>query len=333
MNTFGTRINWSVAFCILLVFAGQTVCGMDYLKKVIDDHPWVISKTDSIHLYCLPDSEVEKEQKLILQERTGALKKIEAFFGKAAPQSIKVFLIPTRMEFPVGTAWPAEFGCSNLYQSGKWSYEKHNFGHEITHIFSNMDEHFKEQTYPIGLLDEGIAEYLSGYTVDPHLRITQHWRAHGCDYAQIKIKSSNLPYRTSSLYQISASFVKHLIEDYQNGQKKFLSLLKRTNLRDNSEEPDFNKFVTSLEEVYGMPFPTIMANWNNILKPYWKKTMPLPGDDLKKLQTTLSDSGNGKLLEVFYDKFGLYLQVGATTSKGKTLLLQATPENTWAIVP
>jgi hypothetical protein len=333
MKTFRTRSKGLVAFCVLLVFSGKIAFGMDALKKVIDAQPWVVYNTDSIHLYCLPNSEAERDQKLILQKRTEALKEIEAFFGKTAPQTIKVFLLPHQegINFPIGTAWPAYFFYTNLYQPGKWSYEKHNFGHEITHIFSNMDEHFQEQTYPIGLLDEGIAEYLSGYTVDPHLRITHHWQAHGVNYAQIKIQPRNLHYGSPSLYPISGSFVKHLIEGYQNGPKKFLSLLKRTNRKECNEEPDFPKFVTSLEEVYEKPFATIMDEWNKVLKPYWEKTMPLTDDDREKIRATLTESNNGKLLGVFYDGFKRYLRICATTSKGNTRFLQANSEDTWAI--
>ncbi len=126
-----------------------------------------------LHYY--PDSVAEQERDILIERRTDALQRLEEFFERSLSGPIHLLAYPTQEEahpFPVGTITPDEKLVHFAWKAGRWDYEHHNPGHELTHLFVSADPETGLRRWALPLLNEGLAEYLAGAPVDLHLRLT-----------------------------------------------------------------------------------------------------------------------------------------------------------------
>jgi hypothetical protein len=304
--------------------------GADYIDEIIRARPFVCEQGPGLELCYYRGSEAERERRTLLEDRDRALRRVETFFGKRARGAVRVLVFPTYDDaspYPVGTASPELRAAYVAFQSGTWAYERHNAGHELTHVFSNTDSQWRT-VYLVGLLDEGLAEYLGGFDLDPHLRLTQHIQAGGKATAEMRIESRNLQYKSVSLYPLAGSFVKFLVEEQPGGREKVLNLLERTRLPNRDAKPSFPVFVSALEATFEKPYSQLMAEWNRALLPYWQQSYPLRPEDRKRLEELLRPNA---FKGVHYLSFPRFLHLVVTLDDDRRAVVEATSDDSWRI--
>jgi hypothetical protein len=305
-----------------------------YLDDLRQAKPFVRHDEGPIRLHGHRGSAAEQDRRVVLQRRRVALARIEQFFGRKAPWPVSVFLYPSWTaagRYPIGTAAPAMFACFSAYTAGRWAYERHHEGHELTHLFSNTDA-AHQQVFVVGILDEGLAEYLSGWAVDPHLRVTQHWQGHGVPFATIRIRQRALHYRSPSVYQMGGSFVKFLVESQPRGRERLLALLERTRLATRYEVPRIDQFQDAAAQIFGVPWAVLEHQWNRVLAPYWRQTYPVEPRDLSAVRTVVQSAGHGQVTALYLEGFKHHLVLVAHTDAGRMVAVQATRQDGWAVL-
>lgn len=303
------------------------------LAEMLAQKPFQRHLHGRFEVYVYANSEGEREIAGLVPEREKLLKRAEEFFGRKLTAPITLFLYPSyeaSHPFPSGRCSPAWRVVYAAYQEGSWSYEKQSAGHELVHLLSNTDDK-GEVVSVVGLLDEGIAEYLSGFEVDPHLRLTDHMQAFGRAPFTQSIGAGNLDYRSPSLYPIAGSWVKFLVESQPEGRLKFLRLLKRTRL-ERGAKPDFATFQAELEATYGKSLDTLTGEWNEVLTDYWEQRYELPREHYRKLEESLT--GAELPAPVSLRLFGLerFLTLVAELEDGRRFLVVALPDDSWRVV-
>ena len=275
-------------------------------------------------LYFYADSEASRQQTMLFKDREEALARIEEFFGRRYFGPIRLLVYPSYPEaspFPCGRTTPEQGLVHVALEPGYWAYERHNPGHELTHLLAMTTAEGKK-VWAVPLLNEGLAEYLCGFPVDPHLRLTE-WYGRP---TRLCIDSSNL-WESRDLYPIGGSFVKFLVENYPDGRRKVLQLLEETRPRDWNDKPYFPQFLQTLERVFETDYVTMMADWNRVLEPYWKKAHEPRPEDRAAIERLV-----GPVEGFHYLRFHRFLQLAALLPGGKKVSVEATPEDGWRLL-
>ena len=276
-----------------------------------------------LHYYA--GSLAEKDRDALIAARDKALAKIEQFFKRKLTAPVHLLVYPTQEDaapFPVGRTTPEKRWVHIAYKPGKWDYEHHNPGHELTHLLAMTDPLTGNKVWALPLLNEGLAEYLAGGPVDLHLLLTDYMQSGGAPARKLYIDGRHL-YDVN--YAMSGSFAKFLIEHYPDGRNKILRLLERTRLADWKIRPYFPDFLKTLEEIFETDYVALMDEWNRVLQPYWAQSYAPPAEDRTAIEQLL-----GPVEQIRYFRFGTNLELAVKPAGGKWTTVEAAPEG-WKV--
>lgn len=291
-----------------------------------------LQSTPRLEYAYVPGSDAEADLPAVRASRELALTRLEAFFGRKAPGPLRVYLFPSAEAAApqrVGTAWPEGLEAFVVYGPGRWAYEKHNPGHELTHLFTNNAPDWSHPVGVVALLDEGLAEYLSGCSVDRHTALTQFELSSGRSRRPLALSPRVLEYHWQGLYPTAGSFVRFLVENQPDGRRKVLELLARTGRAAGEKQVQWGEFVAATEQSFAKPLPELEREWNEVLGAHWDAPFPLE-EARPALAAAIGAAGLRAPWQVTYLDFQRYPSVVATDGS-RRLTLCALPDDTWRV--
>lgn len=277
-----------------------------------------------LHYY--PESTAELERDLLIGEREAALQNLERFFERPLAGPIHLLAYPTQDDahpYPVGTMTPEHRLVHFAWKAGRWDYEHHNPGHELTHLFVSAHPQTRSRRWSNPLLNEGLAEYHGGGPVDLHLRLTDGLQIRMPRH-RVWIEGSHC-WESRDLYRIAGSFMKFVLEDVPDGKRKVFELLELTWRDGRDDVPYFPDFLAKLESVFETSYAALMEHWNEVLEPYWDQHYQLEPPDREELEALVGEVRRARYLGFFTN-----LAIKVEDVSGKWHLADADPEG-WKI--
>ena len=165
------------------------------------------------NLYYLPGTAAGRDRVEILNKRNSALEIITTALDVEESRIIDIYMTPSRRaavahNVESGVSFRAEGRIEVLYLDAPDSYEKNQYGHEVTHVVAfHLDpNHY----FHLKLIDEGIAEFFDQSGRNFHQGFVQECRAYERDLTDVLQLNEEDIYAYS--YPKAASFIQNLFD-------------------------------------------------------------------------------------------------------------------------
>lgn len=270
---------------------------------------FLLKETEHFRLYYLPGTDAEREIEEIAANREQGFEIISDFLKVVVSEKISIYLFPSDKDSYCPT-WGKTFAGRTIPEAGMIglaytadpeSFEKVNFGHELTHAleFSLLPPGRRVPPF----LREGIADYLCLSGVDMHLRLARFINVAMVD-VPLELTGEKL---NRAEYMESASFVEMLVST--SGVQAFLYFYRQCAVLEKGEPMTLEYISSLMKGALGYDLAASEEIWRASLKPYLDASVhPLPGDDeLSRLAAEL-DAATGaadpqRILSLYSDDF------------------------------
>jgi len=235
----------------------------NYIRKFVDDPRWRRKESAHYIFHFFSDSLAEKEIVTIIEQQEKSWRKILDFLELPEPSRKIIYYL-----YPDGKTKKQLMGDDWFAQSIRDEFCVHMiYNEKIKPLSEHEDTHLLSLSwgFSIGLLQEGLAEYLVGHS----------WHGENLDQLVVEAMSKKLLPSIESImdhkgwlesndkyaqynYAFVGSFARFLIEKY--GKEKFRELYQETT-RQNSKEQNISVF----KETYGITPSEVETIWKKSL--------------------------------------------------------------------
>lgn len=238
------------------------------VRRDLKDRNFLRRETEHFILYYLPDTDGEREIDDIAEKREEAYGIISQFLNVTPQGKISIYIFPSDRESFCPT-WNKTFAGRTIpeagmvglaYISDNESYEKINFGHELTHALEFGFLRPQRRVPPF--LREGMADYLCMSGEDMHLRLSR--------FTHMSMVEEPFSLTEDKLnrpeYMESASFVQCVTGAF--GAEACLRMYDNAAILSKGERISRELFSDIVKASLGCPLETLTDMWKEQLIPY-----------------------------------------------------------------
>ena len=279
------------------------------VREELKEKNFLLRETEHFNLYYIPETDAEREIEDIAGKREQAYQIISDFLEVEATEKISIYIFPSDRDSYcpnwnktfAGRTIPEARMIGLAYFADACSYEKVNFGHEITHAMEFELITPGKRVPPF--IREGIADYLCLSGEDMHFRLSRFIRLSMAD-SPFVVTGEKL---NRAEYMESASFVQFIIGAFGTGA--FRDLYRGASILEKGQSLSREQFSDILDTTLGYPLPAIERLWKNACGPYLQAPVqPLPPDGwlsqlMIDMEQATQERSAQKILSLYSDDF------------------------------